>query len=561
MTTHNNQNDIEVFCENNHNTYHFPQGTSLAEALESIRIKLPYTVVSAKVNNKTESLNYRFFSPKNIRFLDISHPAAMRVYTRSLCFILAKAVHEVLPNTRISIEHPISKGYFCLLSNNKAISKEIIEQIKLRMKEIVSADIPFNETETHREIVAEIFYKQKLSDKALLLETLDDLYAKYYELDGYIDYFYGTLAPSTRYINLFDLEQYNDGLLLRVPDSTNPNKLAPRVEQQKMYDVYQDHLQLSNIIGIRNVGDLNKTIENNTISNIINIAEAYQEKQIGHIADRITSQFFSQGTKIVLIAGPSSSGKTTFRKRLEIQLLLNGVKPLGISLDDYFVDREKTPLDENGEYDFESLYAINLPQLNRDLSLLFQGKTISVPTFNFNTGKQEINGHFMKMEQDNILIIEGIHGLNPLLTEEIPNEKKFNIYVSALTAISLDNHNWISTTDNRLIRRIIRDARYRSYSATQTISRWRSVRKGEEKWIFPYQENAHAMFNSAMIYEFSALRSYAEPILRTVSKNTPEYAEAYRLLRFLSYFKHINTTELPSTSLLREFLGGSSFQY
>ncbi|MFT4072967.1 MAG: nucleoside kinase [Dysgonamonadaceae bacterium] len=551
---------VDVFCKNDEKTYSFEKGTSLREIYESLNLELPYLVVSGKVNNKTESLNYRIYRPKTVEFVDISDSSGMRTYVRSLCFVLAKAVYEILPGVQINIEHPISKGYYCVIVGQDGVSQEIVDKIKSRMQEIIAGDFPFEAVEALTHEVVATFRKYGFEDKALLLETQQELYSKYYKMDGYVDYFYGSLVPSSGYLHLFDLQKYNGGLLLRIPNRERPIDLEPIVHQQKMSAVYKEQLRFLNIIGLDNVGDLNKAICDKKLASVINVSEAYQEKMIAKTAEEI-AQRFDDGVRIVLISGPSSSGKTTFRKRLEVQLYVNCIKPLGISLDDYFVDREHTPVDKNGNFDFESLYAIDIEQFNADLNALLKGETVSIPTFNFTTGKQEKKGNFLKMQEDNVLVIEGIHGLNPLLTPQIADEKKFLIYVSALTTISLDNHNWISTTDNRLIRRIVRDYRYRNYSAIDTISRWPSVRAGEEKWIFPYQENADVMFNSAMLYEFAALRRYAEPILYKVPKNAPEYAEAYRLLRFLSYFNYINDKDLPPTSLLREFMGGSSFKY
>lgn len=551
---------VDVFCKNDEKTYSFEKGTSLREIYESLNLELPYLVVSGKVNNKTESLNYRIYRPKTVEFVDLSDSSGMRTYVRSLCFVLAKAVYEILPGVQINIEHPISKGYYCVIVGQDGVSQEIVDKIKSRMQEIIAGDFPFEAVEALTHEVVATFRKYGFEDKALLLETQQELYSKYYKMDGYVDYFYGSLVPSSGYLHLFDLQKYNGGLLLRIPNRERPIDLEPIVHQQKMSAVYKEQLRFLNIIGLDNVGDLNKAICDKKLASVINVSEAYQEKMIAKTAEEI-AQRFDDGVRIVLISGPSSSGKTTFRKRLEVQLYVNCIKPLGISLDDYFVDREHTPVDKNGNFDFESLYAIDIEQFNADLNALLKGETVSIPTFNFTTGKQEKKGNFLKMQEDNVLVIEGIHGLNPLLTPQIADEKKFLIYVSALTTISLDNHNWISTTDNRLIRRIVRDYRYRNYSAIDTISRWPSVRAGEEKWIFPYQENADVMFNSAMLYEFAALRRYAEPILYKVPKNAPEYAEAYRLLRFLSYFNYINDKDLPPTSLLREFMGGSSFKY
>lgn len=551
---------VKIYCKNDNKTHLFDKGTSLKEILDSLKLNFPYLVASAKVNNKTESLNYRIYGPKTVEYVDISDSSGMRCYVRSLCFVLAKSVYDVLPGVQINIEHPISKGYYCQMVGKNVVEQAIVDKIKIRMQEIIDKNLPFIAVEARTEEVVAIFRSFGFEDKATLLESLHDIYSKYYEMDGYVDYFYGALVPSSGYLNHFDLQKFNGGLLLRIPNRENPVELEPVVKQDKMSQVYKEQLKFINILGLDNVADLNIANSKGQMPDVINISEAYQEKIIANAAEEITNRH-KDGVRIVLISGPSSSGKTTFRKRLEVQLAVNCIKPIGLSLDDYFVDRSHTPRDEKGDYDFESLYAIDIEQFNNHLNALLRGETVSIPTFNFTTGQQEMKGNFLKMEKDSILVIEGIHGLNPMLTAHIPNENKFLIYVSALTMISLDNHNWISTTDNRLIRRIVRDYRYRNYSAIDTISRWPSVRTGEEKWIFPYQENADVMFNSAMLYELAALRRYAEPILRQVPKDTEEYAEAYRLLRFLSYFNYISDNELPPTSLLREFMGGSSFKY
>jgi len=429
------------------------------------------------------------------------------------------------------------------------------------MLDLVEQNLPFIPIEDETENVVSLFREKGFEDKALLLETSDSIYAKYYKLGDYIDYFYGILTPSSGYITLFDIVPIYDGYLLRIPDKDNPVELAPIVDQPKMYQVFKDQTEILKIIGLQNAGDLNKATQLNKMPDIIKISEALQEKKIAEFASKIKERY-NDGVRIVLIAGPSSSGKTTFRKRLEIQLMANLIRPVGLSLDDYFVNRENTPLDENGEYDFESLYALDIQKFNEDLNALLKGEKVDIPTFNFTTGKREYKkGHSLQIGEKSILVIEGIHGLNPLLTEHIEASRKFLIYVSALTTISLDNHNWIPTSDNRLLRRLVRDYKYRNYSAVDTLSRWNSVRNGENKWIFPFQENADLMFNSAMIYELAAIKRYAEPILLQVQKKAPEYAEAHRLLKFLSYFNTINDRELPPTSLLREFLGGSSFKY
>jgi uridine kinase len=551
---------IKVKCINTGEEKEVKGGTPLTALIDYFGVKLPYPIINAKVNNKTESLAYRVYRPKTIEFIDLSDTSAMRTYVRSLCFILAKAVDDLLPHAKVYIEHAVSKGYYFQIESDMPVGTTEIDAIRNRMREIVEADIPFVHVEEETTKVVQLFRERGMEDKARLLETSDMLYARYSKLDEYIDYYYGSLTPSTGYISLFDIQTYNGGFLLQVPKRENPVELEPRVQQEKLFNVYREHLKFLKISQLDNVGDLNKAKQADRMLEVIQVAEAYQSKQIGEIAEEITRRF-QDGVRVVLISGPSSSGKTTFRKRLEIQLLVNLLRPVGISLDDYFVDRDKTPLDEKGEKDYESLYSLDLELFEKHMIQLMQGEEVELPSYNFVTGKREYKKHFLKMSENSILIVEGIHGLNPELTAHIPPEKIFKVYVSALTTISLDDHNWIPASDNRLIRRIVRDFRYRGYSAEQTISRWESVRRGEDKWIFPFQENADVMFNSAMIYELAAIRRHAEPILLQVPRTAPEYSEAYRLLKFLSYFNYITDRELPPTSLLREFLGGSSFRY
>lgn len=554
------ENKVTVFCTNTGSYKDVPVGTNLIQILKEFDVTSKHKIVTAKVNNKTEPLTYQVYNNKTVNFISISEPSGMRAYVRSLCFLFSRAVAEVCPNAQLLIEHPISLGYFCRINNASEVNQDIVDAIKAKIQKYIDADVPFQCVEEETVKVVEMFRERGFEDKAILLETSGELYSKYYRMNGAVDYFYGCLTPSTGYIDLFDLELYNDGLLLRIPNRENPVELEPVILQKKMYNVYKEHLKFLNIIGLDNVGDMNKANQQGDMPRIIKISEAYQEKAIANIAAEIASHT-GNGIKVVLISGPSSSGKTTFRMRLEVQMMVNLIKPVGLSLDDYFVNRENTPLDETGGYDFESLYALDIPQFNDDLEKLLKGEEVELPTFNFTTGQREYKGHILQLEENSILVIEGIHGLNPELTRSIPDNLKYKIYVSALTTISLDDHNWIPTTDNRLLRRLVRDYRYRNYSAIDTISRWPSVRKGEDKWIFPYQENADVMFNSAMMYELAALRKYAEPILSQVPNNVPEYAEAHRLLKFLKYFNYINDRELPPTSLLREFLGGSSFKY
>lgn len=554
------QDTVKIHCLNTHESKDVAIGTSLEEMIEIFGVKKPYMIANAKVNNKTESLAYKVYRPRTVEYVDLSDSSAMRTYIRSLCFILSKAVNDILPNAEVYIEHAVSKGYYFEIAGETPVDDALLDKIRTRMREIVAQNIPFIQVEEEIDLVVKKFRENRMEDKALLLETSDLLYARYSKLDDYIDYYYGCLTPSTGYITVFDIQRLNGGFLLRVPQRNNPTELEPFVEQNKLLEVYREHLNFLKISELDNVGDLNKANQENRMSQIIQVAEAYQAKQINNIAEEIT-QRFNDGMRIVLIAGPSSSGKTTFRKRLEVQLLVNMLKPVGISLDDYFVNRDDTPLDENGEKDYESLYSLDLELFEQHLITLMQGNEIELPFYNFVTGKREYKNDRLKMDDNSILIVEGIHALNPELTQHIERHKKYMIYVSALTSISLDDHNWIPASDNRLLRRMVRDARYRGYTAQDTISRWDLVRQGEEKWIFPFQENADVMFNSAMIYELAAIRRHAEPILMQVPRTAPEYSEAYRLLKFLKYFNYIPDHELPPTSLLREFLGGSSFRY
>lgn len=551
---------ITIYCKNNNTYKDVPIGSSLLDIYTALGAPLRYRPMNAQVNNKTESLNFRCWQPKDIEFIDYTQLSGLRTYVRSLCHIFSKAVYDIWPTATLNLEHPVSKGYYCVIHNGKNIDLETIERIKKRMWELIDADLPFLHKSVRTVDAAVLFRERGMNDKARLIETAGLPYTSYYELEGYINFFYGCLTPSTGYIQLFDLEPYMDGVLLRIPKQTDPMELQPVIKQDKMFEAYKEHLTLQRTVGLDNVGDLNLAIEKGRSQDIILVSEAMQEKQVAKIAEKIADGY-KEGIRIVLISGPSSSGKTTFCKRLQVQLTTNLLHPVGISLDDYFLNREDTPKDEHGEYDFESLYALDLPYFNKDLKKLLSGEEIDLPTFNFETGQRVFKGKKLKLRENSILVIEGIHALNPELTEFIDDKYKYRVYVSVLTSISLDNHNWIPTTDNRLLRRIIRDYRFRGYSAEDTINRWPSVRRGEDKWIFPYQENADAMFNSAMLYELAALRKFAEPILAQVPESSKANAEVYRLLRFLRYFNYIPTEELPGTSLLREFLGGGSFKY
>ncbi len=553
---------VEIHLKNTGEKKQVPIASSLVDIIKIFGFKMPYPIINARVNNRTESLAYKVYRPKLVEFVDLASNSALRTYVRSLCFILTKAVNDVLPKATTLIEHAVSKGYFFhILEDGETdkVTDSQLDDIRNRMHEIVKANHPFISHEEETEEVVKLFREKGMEDKALLLETSNFMYSRYFELDGYINYFYGSLTPSTGYINIFDIIRYNGGFLLQIPNRATPDRLEDFVRQDKLLDSYREQLHFLNMIKLDNVGDLNKAKQENRISTVIQVAEAYQSKQIGDIATEIAKRY-EDGVRVILISGPSSSGKTTFRKRLEVQLMVKMLKPVGISLDDYFVNRDDTPKDETGDFDYESLYALDLPQFEKDMLALMSGEEVQMPIYNFTTGMREYKDN-MRIDSNTILIVEGIHALNPELTAHIPEENKFMIYVSALTTISLDNHNWIPASDNRLLRRMTRDYNYRNYTAMDTISRWGKVRRGEDKWIFPYQENADVMFNSAMIYELGSIRKHVEPILQQVPRNAPEYAEAYRLLKFLSYFNYITDKELPPTSLLREFLGGSSFRY
>jgi uridine kinase len=554
------ENLIKIHCKNNNLTEYLDAGLTLLDIYKRVNIQLPYGVTCARVNNKTESLQYICYNSKTIEFLGINDSSGMRTYVRSLCFIFAKAVDDLFPGRSLYIEHSLSKGYYSQIDLKRELTEEDVQAISLRMKEIVDADYPFLTHEDKTEEVIALFRAHGLEDKALLLETSGGVYNKYNTLDGFIDDYYGALLPSTRWVYLFELRKCNGGLLLRIPNPDNLGELQPYVKQEKMLSVFQELLQYQRKMKMTNAGDLNKAIGEKKISVIVKVAEAMQERKIAKIADELFSGY-AQGLRVVLISGPSSSGKTTFCKRLQVQLIANTLYPLSISLDDYYVNRVDTPLDENGEYDYESLYAIDLPKFNEDLKKILAGEEVALPTYDFTKGERVYRGNTVQLRENSVIVMEGIHAMNPDLLPEIDPASIYKIYVSALTSISLDNHNWISTTDNRLLRRIIRDFQFRGYSATETIARWPSVRRGEDKWIFPFQENADAMVNSAMLYEFAALRRTAEPILQEVPQTNPEYSEAYRLLKFLRFFSYVSIDELPNTSLLREFLGGSSFRY
>ena len=549
---------IQIRCKNNKKTLEVPIGSTLYEVYNVFNLKMYFGPISAKVNNKVEGLDYRVFHNKDVEFLDLYSASGMRAYTRSLFMVLCKAVHDLYPKSKVVIDIPVSNGYYCNINIHREVTDSDIENIHRRMQTIVGEALPIQRYETTTEEAISMFRNLGDEAKVKLLESMGSLYTTYYKLDDYVDYYYGAMLTNTSQIKLFGIEKFFDGLLLRVPSSEDPAKLDNLINQDKMFEVFRVHHRWQDILGVRTVGDFNEAVRRGFSNDLINVSEALQEKKISQMAETIANK---KDVKVVLIAGPSSSGKTTFCKRLSVQLLTCGIKPVQISLDDYFVNRVDTPKDETGDYDYESLYALNIPLVNEQFLALFRGEEVQLPSYNFQTGKSEMKGKKLRLNSDNILIVEGIHALNPTLTKNIPDNKKFRIYASALTTILLDDHNYIPTTDNRLIRRIVRDHKYRGCSAQETIRRWPSVRAGEKKWIFPYQENADTMFNTAMLYEVAVLKAQAEAVLEQVPENCNEYAEAYRLRKFLGYFASLPFRSLPPTSLLREFLGGSSFKY
>ena len=549
---------IQIRCKNNKKTQKVEIGSTLFDVFSAFDLKMTHGPVSARVNNKVEGMHYRVYNSKDVEFLDMASASGSRAYTRTLFFVLCKAVQDIYPNTDVVIDIPVSNGFYVDIRLGRPVVEEDVNILRRRMQEIIDAKMPIRRYMVPTEDAIALFQEKGDVEKVKLLKTSGSIYTTYYKIGEYVDFYYGTLLTNTSGLYLFGLEKYYDGMLLRIPSLKDPDKLGEMTKQDKMFDIFKEHHRWQDILGIRTVGDSNQAIEAGHATDIINISEALQEKKIAMIAEEIASR---QGVKLVLLAGPSSSGKTTSCKRLSIQLAVNGLKPLQISLDDYFVDRDRTPKDDNGEYDFESIYALNLDLLNEQFNALFRGEEVELPKYDFPSGKSVKSGKKLKMEPNNVLVVEGIHALNPELTAHIPQEQIYRVYASALTTILLDNHNYIPTTDNRLLRRIIRDYKYRGVSAQETIHRWPSVRAGENKWIFPYQENADAMFNTAMLYELSVIKMQAEPLLQQVPENCEEHAEAYRLLKFLKYFKGIPYNNLPPTSLLREFLGGSSFHY
>ena len=558
---------LQIRCKNNNKTKSFPEGTSLLDVYHEFadELQMPFPVVSAKVNNAPQGLKFRLYQNRDVEFLDARQGSGHRVYVRSLCFVLYKATSDLYPGSKLFIEHTISRGYYCNFKKKggESLAEGDVERIHQRMEEILALDMPFRRSEATNEEAIRVFAERGFTDKVKLLETSGQIYSDYYMLGDTVDYYYGPLVPSAGYLKVWDVEPYHDGMLLRVPDWHNPLVLAEKVDMPKTYEMFAEKTRWDIIMRLSNAGDVNKAIMKGHASELIQVSEALQEKKIVQIAEEIDRRFRAEENpvRLVVITGPSSSGKTTFCKRLSIQLLACGLRPYSISTDDYFVNRVDTPKLPNGDYDFDNIEAVEYSLLEDHLTRLMKGERVEVPEYNFVTGLREYNGKKVKLSSDSVLIIEGIHALNPLLTQKIDDSKKFKIYISALTSISLDDHNWIPVRDNRLLRRIIRDYNKGAFTAQQTISQWKNVCEAEDKWIFPFQETADAMFNSALNIEFAVLRTHAEIILSSVPKNCPEYSEAHRLLKFIHYFIPVSDKEIPPTSIMREFVGGSSFKY
>jgi uridine kinase len=558
---------LQIRCKNNNVTKSFPEGCSLLDVYQEFQdeIKLPYPVVSAKVNNASQGLKFRLFQNRDVEFLDAREGSGHRVYVRSLSFVLYKATQDVFPGSKLFIEHSLCRGYYCNFKKKggETLTDEDVTLIQQRMQEIINLDMPFRRTEATNEEAIRVFAERGFFDKVKLLETSGHIYSDYYTLGDTVDYYYGPLVPSAGYLKVWGLERYEQGLLLRVPDWNNPNQLAEKVDQPKTFEMFAEKTKWDIIMRLSNAGDVNKAIMRGYASELIQVSEALQEKKIVQIAEDIESRFHREQdpVRIVLITGPSSSGKTTFCKRLSVQLLACGLRPVSFSTDDYFVNREDTPKLPSGDYDFDNIEAVEYSLLEDHLLRLMQGERVEIPEYNFVTGKREWNGKKLKLGNDTVLIIEGIHALNPLLTKKVPDSLKYKVYISALTSISLDDHNWIPVRDNRLLRRIIRDYNKGAFTAQQTIAQWKNVCEAENQWIFPYQESADVMFNSALNIEFAVLRTHAEIILSSVPKNCPEYSEAHRLLKFIHFFLPVSDKEIPPTSIMREFVGGSSFKY
>ena len=555
---------VKIFCVNTKTSKTFPEGTTLMDMLSAFEPDFdhPYPIIAAKVNNVCQGLKYRAFNSRQVEFLDYTTYNGRSVYCNSLCFLLCKAARDVFPESRVVLRRPISKGYFCTIDKGDGtqLTDPDLELITGRMRELVEADMLFRRHEVLTEEAVEMFSALGYDDKVKLLRTTGDVYVNYYTLDGTPDHYYEALLPSTGYLKVWSLTMYRGGLLLRVPDRHNPEDLAPFFEQPKTFEVFSENLKWNRIMGLDNVGDVNMACQKGEAGDLIKIAEALQEKKIVQIAEEIERRVNDpvNPVRLVLITGPSSSGKSTFCKRLSIQLKACGIRPISFSTDDYFVNRLDTPRLPNGEFDFDNFETVDHRYLQSDVIRLMNGETVEVPEYNFVTGLREFNGRKLRLEPGSILLIEGIHALNPRLTDQVDEASKYRIFINTITSISLDDHNCIPTSDNRLLRRIVRDFNKGAFTARESIMHWPNVRSSEVKWIYPYQENADVLFNSAYLVEFAVLRAHAERILMTVPKNCPEYGEAHRLKKFLSYFTPVSDKEVPATSLLRGFIGGSS---
>ena len=553
---------VSIFCVNTGTSRTFPEGLTLMEMLPSFMEETEYPIIAAKVNNVCQGLKYRAFNSRKVEFLDYTSYSGRSVYCNSLCFLLCKAARDVFPECKIVLRRPISKGYFCSIDkgDGTVLSQEELDLITSRMRMIVDEDMPFRRHEVLVDEAIEMFRSMGYDDKVKLLETSGDVYVNYYTLGDTPDYYYEALLPSAGYLKVWSLTMYRDGLLLRVPDRHAPGQLAPFVEQPKTFDVFAENMKWNRIMGLDNVGDVNLACRRGAASDLIKIAEALQEKKIVQIAEEIDKRVNDpvNPVRLVLITGPSSSGKSTFCKRLSIQLKACGIRPISFSTDDYFVNRLDTPRLPNGEFDFDNFETVDHRYLQSDVVRLLAGEEVDVPEYNFVTGLREFNGRKLKLEPGSVLIIEGIHALNPRLTDMVPDSSKYKIFINTITSISLDDHNCIPTSDNRLLRRIVRDFNKGAFTARESIMHWPNVRRSEVKWIYPYQENADVLFNSAYLVEFAVLRAHAERILMTVPKNCPEYGEVHRLKKFLSYFTPVSDKDVPATSLLRSFIGGSS---
>lgn len=564
---------LQIRCKNNNITRSFAEGASLLEVYQEFApdLNMPFPVVAAKVNNAPQGLKFRLYQNRDVEFLDARVGPGHYAYVRSLCFVLYKATQDLFPGSKLFVEHPLSRGYYCNFKptpypasrDNRQVTDEMVDRLRQRIQEIIDLDMPFRRNEAATEEAVRIFAERGLTDKVKLLETSGQAYSDYYMLGDTADYYYGPLVPSAGYLTVWALERYQEGLLLRVPDWNDPSHLADYAPMPKTYEMFAEKVRWDVIMRLSNAGDVNKAVLRGHASELIQVSEALQEKKIVKIAEEIDRRFHQEKdpVRLVLITGPSSSGKTTFCKRLSVQLLACGLRPYSVSTDDYFVNRVDTPLLPNGDYDFDNVETVEYKLLEDHLTRLMRGERVEVPEYNFKTGRREWNGKKLRLSGDTVLIIEGIHALNPLITQAIPDAMKFKVYVSALTSISLDDHNWIPTRDNRLLRRIIRDYNKGAFTARQTIAQWKNVCDAEDRWIFPFQETADVMFNSALNIEFAVLRPHAEIILTSVPKNCPEYTDAYRLLKFIRYFIPVSDKEIPPTSIMREFVGGSSFKY